>query len=67
MVEFVSVEDHEKRIGLEGGEAAVRGLLFAERQGADLTDAYVIVEDGRCRGIGGWSVDYEPRMEMRYV
>ena len=57
MTEWVPVSSFTRWVGLEGSEAALRGLEFAERHGADLTEACVIVENNRIRAIGGWPLD----------
>ena len=57
MTEYVPVRNFKRWVGLEGAEAAFRGLEFAELHGADLTEAYVIVENNRIRAIGGWPLD----------
>jgi len=40
-----------------GSEQAGAALANAERNGADLDEAYVTIEDDHIVGIGGWSLE----------
>lgn len=49
----------------QGCEKAGAALAFAERNGADLDEAYVTVEDDRITSIGGWSLGPKEDCETR--
>ncbi len=43
-----------------GYDLAVAEIQKAADQGADITDAFMTIENGKVRGVGGWVLAIDP-------